>query len=48
MHHMLLQLEIHAKSTIEHIGEDTQCKICGCTHSLKFKACFHVEIKLVF
>ena len=48
MNHMLWQLEIHAKSIVEHINEDTQCKICGCTQSLKLKACFHVQIKSMF
>ena len=48
MSHMLWQLEIHAKSLVEHIIEDTQCKIHGCTQSLKLKAYFHVQIKLVF
>ena len=37
-----------SKITVEHINEDTQCKICGCTQPLKLKACFHVQIKLVF
>jgi len=40
INHMLWQLEIHAKSIIEHINEDTQYKIFGCTQSLKLKACF--------
>ena len=48
MNNMLWQLEIYAKSIVEHINEDTQCKICGCTQSLKLKACFHIEIKSVF
>jgi len=47
MNLMLWQLEIHEKSNVEHINEDTQCKICSCTPSLKLKACFHVQIKSV-
>ena len=48
MNHVLRKLEIHAKSIVEHTNEDTQCKIYGCTQSLKLKACFHVQIKSVF